>query len=477
MQEYTQMLWWKLLKLKSKDPKIRQLAIEQLAQCDYNDVIEHLKLLSKDSDSEVRCKVVEILSKHQEPKSVPILVSLARDTSEKVRELSLAVLASYDGRKFQDIFISSLKDSSANVRWRAAKALDDLGWIPSSDSEKAVKFVALGEYEKAIECGNAAMEPLLAALKENVYYKRQSALEAISRLSDARVPKALLSALNDEDVGVRSTAIDALARLGDTRAVDPLIKALKSTDANVRVRAVDALGKMDDVRAIEPISQLLRDPSWEVRQTTVNALGNLKAIKMIEPIAALLKDCDPEVKEASVKALQKMGDLRVVEHLVPMIIDPHDNVRKLTYKALSKLDPEWQKSESARKVIPELKNSCKHHDHKIRQAAANALTELGEDLPINQTLASLIEKPKNNKRTAYDVLLILLDDADPALRMAAAEGLGRLADKRAEPKLESMLMDLNSWVRRAAARSLSNLDWHPEDEIQKARISQLLDEQ
>ena len=468
------MLWWNLIKLKSKDPKIRRLAIDQLAQSEYNDVIEHLKMLSNDSDIDVRCKVLETLAKYQEPKSTPIFLSLIRDSSDKVRELAIAALASHEPRQHLTHLISALKDTAANVRWRAAKVLDDLGWIPGTEAEKAAKLVALGDYDKAVECGNAALEPLLAELnKDNVYYKRQAAVGAISRLSDPRVPKALLGALNDPDAGVRSSAIEALAHLGDTRAVEPLIKALKTSDTNVRVRAIDALGKMDDARAIDPICQFLKDSSWEVRNTAVNALGNLKAASMIQPITVLLKDSDNEVKESAIKALLKMGDLRVIEFLVPVLADPHDNVRKLASKALLKLNPEWQMSDNARKAIPELKNATKHNDHKVRKAAAAALAEMGEEMPVDQALVGLIEQ-KAKRQTAQDVLVALLNDSDVIIRIAAVEAIGRLTDKRLGKSLEPMLKDPMEFIGRAAACSLTAIGWQPESEVLRERMSQLL---
>ena len=230
---------------------------------------------------------------------------------------------------------------------------------------------------------------------------------------------------------------------------------------------------MDDVRAVEPISQFLKDSSWEVRNTAVNALGNLKAANMIEPITVLLKDSDTEVKESAIKALLKMGDLRVIEFLVPVLADPNDNVRKLVSKALLKLNPEWQKSDGARKAIPELRNAAKHQDHKIRKAAIAALAELGEEMPVDQALVGLVE-PKAKRQTVQDVLCILLNDSDVIVRIAAVEAIGRLADKRMGKSLEPMLKDPMEFVGRAAAGSLTAIGWQPESEVLRERMSQLL---
>ena len=51
----------------------------------------------------------------------------------------------------------------------------------------------------------------------------------------------------------RRAAAEALGQLGDKRAVEPLIAALQDDVENVRQAAAEALGQLGDERAVEPL--------------------------------------------------------------------------------------------------------------------------------------------------------------------------------------------------------------------------------
>ena len=61
-----------------------------------------------------------------------------------------------------------------------------------------------------------------------------------------------------------------------------------------------------------------------------------------------------------------------------------------------------------------------------------------------------------------DALLLALGDWDRDLRQAAAEALGRVADRRAVEPLVARLQDADEWVRQSTERALHALGWRPE---------------
>ena len=128
--------------------------------------------------------------------------------------------------------MAAMKDASSVVRFHAAKGLEALGWHPENNLQQAVFWVALGQLEKAAGLGAIAIEPLTLMLRDRYYYKRQAALEAVSRIDDARVPKLVRDALRDNDRNVRLSAVEMLANIRDPLSVDPLIKAIQSTDSH-----------------------------------------------------------------------------------------------------------------------------------------------------------------------------------------------------------------------------------------------------
>ena len=76
-------------------------------------------------------------------------------------------------------------------------------------------------------------------------------VEAQQGAAEAAVD-GLVAALKDADPGVRRTAAGALGQIGAARAVPGLVDALKDRDADVRSKAVQALGEIGDGRNPHP---------------------------------------------------------------------------------------------------------------------------------------------------------------------------------------------------------------------------------
>jgi HEAT repeat protein len=66
-----------------------------------------------------------------------------------------------------------------------------------------------------------------------------------------------------------------LGEIKDTRAVEPLIAALKDNNSTVRWSAAEALGKIKDVRAIAPLIDAQEDDDNVVRREVIKALEDL----------------------------------------------------------------------------------------------------------------------------------------------------------------------------------------------------------
>jgi HEAT repeat protein len=64
---------------------------------------------------------------------------------------------------------------------------------------------------------------------------------------------------------------------------------------------------------------------------------------------------------------------------------------------------------------------------------------------------------EKRRKLAASLFLAILCDSDRDLRQAAAEALGRLGERRAEPALSRTLRDPDAGVRLAAERALQGL--------------------
>jgi len=173
-----------------------------------------------------------------------------------------------------------------------------------------------------------------------------------------------------------------------------------------------------------------------------------------------------------VNALGEIRDRSAVHSLVNALVDPQLSVRTLAASALRKIDAKWEQLEQAALAIPRLKAALRSNDYWVRQSATEVLAKLEKthaaaapqwnDTDTNTAVVRV------RQQVALGVLVKAISDYDPVLRLAAAEALGRSADRRLIPPLVSALVDPKPWVRHAAASALDKLNWTPADDSEKA---------
>ncbi|MGQ0696138.1 MAG: HEAT repeat domain-containing protein [Nitrospiraceae bacterium] len=76
---------------------------------------------------------------------------------------------------------------------------------------------------------------------------------------------------------------------------------------------------------------------------------------------------------------------------------------------------------------------------------------------ITPTAGCYQDAPAPTLQTTIDSLIALLDDPDASTRLTAAEALGKIGDRKAEPFLLLALHDVDPRVREAASRSVGQL--------------------
>jgi HEAT repeat protein len=146
--------------------------------------------------------------------------------------------------------------------------------------------------------------------------------------------KGLIRVLRSKHESVRNSAADALARIGEP-AVEPLIAALKDESTQVRDTAVVALGKTGDARAMEPLIAALKAESV-LRPLAYDALVEIgKHTSVVEPLIAALKDQDQDIRLVAIRALGEIGDARAVEPLNAIVSAELDAIREGDSSAVS----------------------------------------------------------------------------------------------------------------------------------------------
>ncbi len=210
------------------------------------------------------------------------------------------------------------------------------------------------------------VQGLIKALDhEQDWLVRKAAAEAIGQIGDAQAVEPLVAALKDEENSVRRAAVMALGRIGDAQAVEPLVTALKDKDLSVRTRAVEALGRIADVRVVEALlaafkakydaqqaeekaltriinaksAQSLgvwpRDEDLLLERVIIaNVLGQIGGKQAIEALEAALKDAEEQIRQAAAAVLGQIGAVRAVGPLVELLYVGRDSDLDAAIEAL-----------------------------------------------------------------------------------------------------------------------------------------------
>jgi hypothetical protein len=151
-----------------------------------------------------------------------------------------------DDRAVKPLIDVLMKDQYSGVRWRAARALAQIG--------------------------EPAVEPLIGLLSHPVEDIRWKAAIALGEIGDRRAILPLIRLLLDHDHFVKGRAAHALGLIGRD-AVEPLAEVLSQGDDDLRWGAAIALGQIRDPSATIPLAIALKDRNENVRSEAAAALA------------------------------------------------------------------------------------------------------------------------------------------------------------------------------------------------------------
>ena len=461
----------------------------------------------------VRKAVASALVKIGPPAVDPLLAAL-KHADVEVRTLAAWSLGRLGDKRAVGLLAAALKDKDEQVRAAAAGALKgiaDPGAVQALAEAMTDQASDVGDSaaEAMTALGPAAVQPLIAALKDKDPRVRARAAGALGELADQQAVAPLVAALKDDDERVPRLAAEALAKIGPP-AAKPLIAALADSDAKLRMLAAEALGELRDMRAIKPMMALLIDSDRQVRMSAVRALDRMgwepltpaqKADYLIaqgawdeltqlrpapvERIAQELRAADPELRASAAGALRGLADPRGVTPLIAALKDPDADVRHAVAWALVEIgqpaikpladtlkDPDGRMRKAAAEVLQELKWQPADDEQRLRYLVAMqqweqlaklgapavpALIEALKDRRYLVRCAAARGLAKTGDKQAFEPIAALLGDEFDAVRAATAEILGELGDRRAVEPLLKALEDPLEPVRAAAVGSLGKL--------------------
>jgi HEAT repeat protein len=456
------MLWLIQRQLKSKKTASRIKAAERLCDAPQPRALGAMREALNDEDAEVRRLAATALGKLEVEERLEPLLMAVLDRDADVQKAAILALKRTSDERVPAALVPLLRHANAGVRGCAAQVLEFVGWRPVSREDELWFLVAKGKCSRVVSFGVAALVPLEMVLNSGPYSLCVAAVQALGEMEDQRVVRLLLKALKSNDAAVCAAGVDALAKVGGPEASGPIIGMLHHKNGHVRLAAVEALGSLGVVAAAAPLRALLEDPMWDVRRSAVETLGRLKDKKAVDPLTRTLADNDADVREATAIALGGLSDRRAIGPLVLALKDSTSGVRRIAAAALSRIDENWSASPEARAAVEELKPALYDRNPDVRHFVGQLLVSLGamepeaspEPATIEEVSASSMEK---RRKLAVSLFLAILCDADRDLRQAAAEALGRLGERRAEPALARALRDSDAVVRSAAEQALQAL--------------------
>jgi HEAT repeat protein len=266
--------------------------------------------------------------------------------------------------------------------------------------------------------GYTAIDPLRGYLKDAAPEVRREAVLGIAGIGGPRSLEPLTVATADADAGVEAIAVEGLANFyypgympkGMTASVRRLGRGIKDRFVDSSEMMIDpGIQVRRDVQ--DAIASVVRQgTSFEARAAAARAAGVLRAQPAAAPLAEALRSKDTRLIYESLVALQKIRDPETAAAVEFLLQDLNERVQIAALETVGML-----RNQSASPGIREALSRAR--SGKVRSTALASLAMLGD--PAN--------------RATFDQYL---DDPDESMRAAAAEGIGRLGDRKDLDQIE-----------------------------------------
>jgi HEAT repeat protein len=238
--------------------------------------------------------------------------------------------------------------------------------------------------------------------------------------------------------------------------------------AHDRVQAMAALGTMsNDERAARLIEEGFTAKDYDVRVAAVLAAGLTKNPKLVEPLQRVLDDDNALVAYSAAITLWRMHDYSGQDLLTAVALGD------------AKAKPGLIKAQK-HKAVKELRSPKTMSLIAVNGASGYFLGPFGVGLKAIEMVskdsgaaaraAAVDQLAHQHSEEVHDVLIADLTDPEPAVRAAAAKGLGRWPDADTEKQMLPMFGDNKLAVRLTAAatylRALHKMPTPPDGECE-----------
>ena len=413
-----------------EDDFVRAAAAWALGEIGGTQAVEALIAHLQYDKFEVLCTVAEALGKIGGDQAIESLGRVLNDNRTEcvVQQAAARSLGEIQGERAVEQLVEALKGTGRNVRRTVAEVLESLGWRPTNDRQRVLRAIAFEQWQEVASLGVVAVEPLIGLLQDEKRDLRKARAWSLANVADPWAVEPLVRTLGHVKDVVRSAA-GALGNIGDPRAVEPLVEVLKEATSAAQQIAATALGKIGDQGAVESVLEALFD--WEVEwaaqwrtrievptiplggsgdngedegersATGIPLLEDIGDAQAVLQLVRALDDAEGVVSSVA-EALGTIGDSRATEALIAALArneqwealqravakarwniavaregaearEDHVQVRGTVTEALGRIGDAW--------AVEPLASALQDQDWRVRQAAFEALTGLGQKVP------------------------------------------------------------------------------------------------
>ncbi len=219
------------------DSEVRATVAEALGYMGSRQAIEPLVLALRDRDEAVKIAAARSLGYMGDTRALEPLILALADPDDRVRHIALDILKDPD-ETVRGCLIGALRSGDEVLRAGAAEALSAGGWVPGTGEEKALHLMARDQWADVERIGADALPAVAGALANPSVEVRINAVGTIARIGGDAAIVPLIRALRDDALAVRAKAGQALVDMGDAA-----LPALAAEERRPEVRQI-----VDEIR-------------------------------------------------------------------------------------------------------------------------------------------------------------------------------------------------------------------------------------
>ena len=350
----------------------------------------------------------------------------------------LAVVASVLGFVF--LAGSPVVHAQASTRQVSAESLIfDLKNPDATRRRDAATQLGLAKIQRATP-------DLVAAAADPDASVRRAIVDALRAMADIRALAGFITLSNDPERDIRDKAIEGMTNLylpQESGLVVTLNKVATFLNPLAADEAADAIIEPDltaDPGAIEALQARMDDPESGLRTKAARALGILRGKAAVPALVRVLsEDRNNTVRFEAARSLRKIGDSSVGPDLTKLVTYTEPKVRNEVIYTIGRLRYRAAVPELTRLYEKESALPAKKIDKVYQERLLGAIAFIGE--PASKALLGRYK-----------------GSADPAIRLHAFEGLGRIADPAMVTELSSdRLKEKDPKIQTAQAFGLYQL--------------------